>query len=234
MSLTFRDTVKYELVVSENGGVVSLTKRLNFFREWMTKGHDNVRIKNLIVKYNSRAGPLGSGTIITRVRDNRIDSDLSESSDNTLCTAEFPVSESVILRWESNVWLYKGDLNNVDNPPLIFEIDLVACNMTLGNSVGQFAITCEMAFSKVMDKIRYKNPSAKLLDTSSVKGKNIEHITKFSLTDKGLENGAQLRARQTTHRADGIRKTIDPGLSSNKEVLDSIATKRALGYHPDK
>ncbi|DBA37217.1 TPA_asm: P3 [Utricularia alphacytorhabdovirus 1] len=161
MPSVFRYKLSSEVIVGDDNALMTLTKRLNIFqRAWYFKKEEvNVRIQNIGLTYNPRTGTLGSGKIIARIVDNRIDPD---QGDRTINEMEFDASEKMTASWSSCIWLPKEEFINPIDPPVILEMSLIECNMTAGHSVGRMVIRVEVVASESMDKFIFKAPTARI------------------------------------------------------------------------
>ncbi|DBA36949.1 TPA_asm: P3 [Artemisia alphacytorhabdovirus 3] len=187
---TISYAVKSNLITGSDNNVVSLTKSLNLYQKIRFMKAENVRIKRLKVVYKPRTGPIGTGNIEAWVRDNRIDGDIT---DPVINRCEFSATENAVITWESSVWLAKSDLDNTDNPPLVFGMELSSCNMNPGFSIGKITIIVEITASETMDRFLYKAPTLTVgQDPLLIRSKSIGSgfITKRTGTSiQGKEQG---------------------------------------------
>nr|UUF95176.1 P3 protein [Alfalfa dwarf virus] len=152
-------TLDKELVVGAENGEVPLTKTLSLFQRATMLNAKNYRIKQLRFIYKPRTGSLGEGTIETRVKDNRIDSRISDPVINRF---RFDASASADLKWESSFWIPKDDFKSGTKAPIILETDVLECNLQEGYSIGMLSIVVSVSASDTMDNFIYRRPSAEI------------------------------------------------------------------------
>ncbi|DBA37241.1 TPA_asm: P3 [Zea alphacytorhabdovirus 1] len=172
---TFSYCVKTELITGTENNVVPLTKTLNLYQKMRFSKADNIRIKRLKVTYKPRTGTLGKGRIEAWVKDNRID---SETDDAIINRCVFGAEENATITWESCVWLAKCDLGNLENPPLVFEMELTECNMTAGYSIGRVHIVVEITASETMDRFIFRAPTL-IVGNDPLAIKGVTHGSSF-------------------------------------------------------
>ncbi|UXD79148.1 Putative movement function [Alphacytorhabdovirus alphapogostemi] len=151
MTSVFHFDIKTELVLTEEEGVVSLTKKLNLWQLIKIRWKENVQMSNILFSYESRAGSLAEGTVTASIVDNRISEDLS---DNMLRSISFLVTQDVSFSWDYNVNFDVGSLKTGDESPLLLLTNVSGCNMKPGYSLGQIRVRIEMSTSdKMMRKV---------------------------------------------------------------------------------
>nr|UNG40233.1 P3 protein [Tomato yellow mottle-associated virus]UNG40239.1 P3 protein [Tomato yellow mottle-associated virus]UNG40245.1 P3 protein [Tomato yellow mottle-associated virus] len=159
MASVFKFNVKTELTMSEEDGVVSLTKRLNLWQTLKSKWMENVQLSNINFSFESRGGPLAEGRVTASVHDNRISDD---TSDNTLKSVTFSVTQDISFSWNYNVNFEVDSLRHERESPLILVTKISECNMRPGYSLGQIRVQIEMTTSDKMIRRISKSPVIKL------------------------------------------------------------------------
>ncbi|DBA36964.1 TPA_asm: P3 [Cardamine alphacytorhabdovirus 1] len=159
MPTSFSYKVQSEVRTGVENNIIPLTKKLNFLQKmWFVK-EENIRIRKVTLAYLPRTGTLGSGQIRALVIDNRIDPDLDDRVVNEM---SFSAGDKMNATWSSDVWLPKSDFVNKTDPPILFEMELSACNLTAGYSVGRMTIVVEITASDGMERFAMSKPVAKI------------------------------------------------------------------------
>ncbi|DBA37141.1 TPA_asm: P3 [Pogostemom alphacytorhabdovirus 2] len=159
MTTSFSFSIKEELVMSEESGIVALTKKLNVWQAISAKWSENVQISRILFNYESRAGPIAEGIVTASIIDNRAIADLT---DNVLKSVSFRVTQDVSLSWDHNVNFHRNDLRSGEESPLVLITDISECNMKPGYSLGQMRIKIEFQTSNKMIRRITHSPIIKL------------------------------------------------------------------------
>nr|UUH54294.1 putative P3 protein [Cytorhabdovirus fragariae] len=145
--------------MSEESGILALTKKLNVWQSLSAKWSENVQISRILFAFESRAGPLAEGVVTASIIDNRTVSDLS---DNVLKSVSFLVTQDVSLSWDHNVNFHRNDLRSGEESPLILMTEISECNMKPGYSLGQMRLRIEFQTSNKMIRRLTHSPIIKL------------------------------------------------------------------------
>ncbi|QBS46632.1 movement protein [Raspberry vein chlorosis virus] len=220
-------SVKFELITGSENNAISLTRSLNLFQRIKFAKAENVRIKNLRITYKPRTGTKGKGRIDMLVRDNRIDADMDDPIINR---CDILASRKAVITWSSCIWLAKSDLNESEDPPIMFEIELSECNMRPNYSIGRSVINVELSASMNMDGFVHRAPTLAIGDdTPTVRG--IQNGQEFILKHlkgksvQAIEGGATRRTNDKDEetkvhlREDALNRT------SSSSSRSSVAKK---------
>lgn len=198
-----------ELVMTDEEGYMSLTRRIGFFQMLMVKWEQNVRINKIKFQFESRAGAIASGTVEASIIDNRID---SETTNNVLQSITFGVRQNVEFTWEHDVSLHVNDLKSKSDDPIILKTYISDCNMRPGYSLGQMRIVMEIATSRSMMRRRAKEPVARLMP--SLISQDRETSNHISLLDRESKVGRSGRLAIKEKENDPSKLTRSASVSS--------------------